>query len=129
MLVYRGIPQQIGYGLGSIFASIFRRAVPIVKRGMTYLGRKAVEGAVSTARDVLTGENLRSAARRNFHKSGNDILDTGYKYAKSRMTGRGMKRKRKCQKSANRNKKRKLGKKRIRRKKRRRTSGGLKKKK
>ena len=105
MQYYRGIRYQRGRGLGSLFSSLFRQAMPIVKRGIRYLGKQALQGSLDTARDVMEGTDFKTAARRNLRSRGNNILDTSYKYAKNRMSGRGIKRKRKVKRSANKRRK------------------------
>ena len=49
---FRGARIQRGYGLGNFFKSIARFAIPMVKRGVKAVGKKALETAMSVGQDM-----------------------------------------------------------------------------
>ena len=65
----QGARFQRGYGLGSIFRGLFRWAVPHLKQGAKMLGKKALQTGVNVAQDVLAGENLKTAVKRQGKKA------------------------------------------------------------
>ena len=66
---FQGARFQRGYGLGSIFRGLFRWAVPHLKQGAEMLGKKALQTGVNVAQDVLAGENLKTAVKRQGKKA------------------------------------------------------------
>lgn len=58
---YKGRRRQRGYGLGSVFSSLFRRVAPLLKRGAMTLGKQALKTGVNVANDVLQGDNIGEA--------------------------------------------------------------------
>ena len=68
MSVFRGSPWQMGhgqmgYGLGGLFRSVARSVMPLVKSGAKALGNIALNSGVNFASDVLTGKNVKQAAK------------------------------------------------------------------
>ena len=61
---FHGARFQRGYGLRSIFRSLFRWAVPHLQQGAKMLGRKALQTGVSVKQDALAGENLKTATKK-----------------------------------------------------------------
>ena len=59
MLVFHGGQIQRGYGLGSFFSSLARRALPFLKQGAKALGRAALKTGINVAQDVLAGKNVK----------------------------------------------------------------------
>lgn len=57
MPVYQGVPRQYGYGLGSIFRTALRTAIPFVKpiagRAFQTLKREGLKQGIKFAKDVL----------------------------------------------------------------------------
>ena len=66
---FHGARFQRGFGLGSIFKGLFRWAVPHLKQGAKMLGKKALQTGVNVAQDVLAGENLKKAVKRQGKKA------------------------------------------------------------
>ena len=66
---FHGARFQRGYGLGSIFKGLFRWAMPHLKQGAKILGKKALQTGVNVAQDVLAGENLKTAVKRQGKKA------------------------------------------------------------
>lgn len=62
--VYAGIPGQRGRGFGQVLGSLFRSAVPLLKRGAIALGKKALATGVQVASDVAGGEDIKSSLKR-----------------------------------------------------------------
>ena len=55
---------QRGHGLGSLFGSLLRSAMPLIKRSAVALGKGALKTGVRIAGDVLSGQNIKTAAKR-----------------------------------------------------------------
>ena len=66
---FHGARFQRGFGLGSIFKGLFRWAVPHLKQGAKMLGKKVLQTGVNVAQDVLAGENLKTAVKRQGKKA------------------------------------------------------------
>ena len=63
--VFVGQPLQHGYGLGGIFRGLFSKAIPILKRGITRVGERALTAGARALADI--GENdtsLKTAMKR-----------------------------------------------------------------
>jgi len=50
MNFFRGYASQSGHGIGSMISSLFRRALPFLKRGLKFFGKHAI----GTAQNVFT---------------------------------------------------------------------------
>ena len=61
---FAGAQYQRGHGLGSLFGSLLRSAMPLIKRGSVALGKGALKTGVRIAGDVLSGQNIKTAAKR-----------------------------------------------------------------
>jgi len=83
-----GIPiyqpySQYGAGLGNIIGSLFRRAIPLLRKGASVLGRQALSTGGEILQDVIEGKNVKQAAKKR--EGGKELAITA---------ARGMKRKR-----------------------------------
>ena len=70
---FAGAQYQRGHGLGSLFGGLLRSAMPLIKRGAVALGKGALKTGVRIADDVLSGQNIKKAAKRRV----TDALLTG----------------------------------------------------
>ena len=52
----RGGRMQRGYGIGGMFKSLARIAIPLFKRGATAVGKRALKAATEVGQDVLEGK-------------------------------------------------------------------------
>ena len=52
---FRGMPYQRGAGLGSFFRSLFRMAVPVIKRAASSIGKQALASGANIAADLAEG--------------------------------------------------------------------------
>lgn len=59
---FRGARVQRGYGLGSMLKGIWKSAVPLLKAGTKYLGKRALQTGVNVAQDVMAGKSLKTAS-------------------------------------------------------------------
>ena len=82
---FKGDMVMRGHGLGSLFSSLFRRALPFIKTGAKYIGRKAAESGARVLDDVLEGNSPKVAFRNNAKRMGRELLID----AKKKMKGRG----------------------------------------
>ena len=49
---------QRGYGIGGMFKSLARIAIPLFKRGAKAIGKRALKAATEVGQDVLEGKNV-----------------------------------------------------------------------
>ena len=61
---FAGAQYQRGHGLGSLFGGLLRSAMPLIKRDALALGKGALKTGVRIAGDVLSGQNIKTAAKR-----------------------------------------------------------------
>ena len=54
----RGGRMQRGYGIGGMFKSLARIAIPLFKRGAKAVGKRALKAATEVGQDVLEGKNV-----------------------------------------------------------------------
>ena len=93
--VYVGVPYQRGHGIGSFLGGLFRRVLPLLKRGAKALGREALRTGMNIASDMTTNnipfkESLKSRVREtgeNLKRKAEEKIDSlmegsGYNYAK-----------------------------------------------
>lgn len=114
---YSGARYQKGHGwFGRIVSG---GLVPILRRVLPYLGKRALETGVGLANDVMEGENFKSSARKRFKAAGKRL--EGDALARVRqMTGGGVRRRKKARKTKISHKKNKRSKAKAPKRKRRR---------
>lgn len=91
---FKGASIQRGYGLGSMFRSLFRTFVPLLKTGAKTVGEKALNTGIGVAQDVLAGKNLRTAAIDRARQAGQELKSQALNAANDAFktqSGRGMK--------------------------------------
>ena len=54
---------QRGYGIGGIFKSLARIAIPLFKRGAKAIGKRALQAATEVGKDALEGKNVIKSAK------------------------------------------------------------------
>lgn len=95
MNVFRGSRFQRGHGLGSLFSSLLRGALPLLKTGAKYIGKRALSTGMKTAEDIMRGENPKEAFKKRLLMEGEDMLNDVSRFTKKRkrrnrnMKGRG----------------------------------------
>ena len=72
--VFKGGRYQKGYGLGSIFGSLIKSALPIVKQGIKAIGKTALSSGLKVASDGLRGRNLKESFQEHVQDAGNELL-------------------------------------------------------
>lgn len=72
---YQGSSHQRGYGLGGLFRSFFRAAVPLFKSGAKAVGKQLFHSGVDLLNDVTKGQDVKAAAKRRFKEVGNILTD------------------------------------------------------
>jgi len=73
--VFEGAEFQRGHGLGSLFSSLFRSSLPLLKRAGLYLGKQAVRTGLDIAQDAVNNRNIGESAKEHFKSMGNRIVD------------------------------------------------------
>lgn len=64
LTAFHGARFQRGYGLGSIFRGLFRRAMPHLQQGTKVIGEKALQTSVQVAQDFVDEHNIKTAVRK-----------------------------------------------------------------
>ena len=70
---FAGARVQRGHGFGSLFGGLLRSVAPLIKRGALALGNRALKTGAQIAGDILSGENIRTAAKRRTKTAGRDL--------------------------------------------------------
>ena len=73
---FAGARVQRGHGIGSLFGGLLRSVAPLIKRGALALGNRALKTGAQIAGDILSGENIRTAAKRRTKTAGRDLLQS-----------------------------------------------------
>ena len=71
---FAGAQYQRGHGLGSLFGGLLRNAMPRIKIGAVTLGKGALKTGVRIAGDVLSGQNIKTAAKRRITDADRSML-------------------------------------------------------
>jgi len=72
--VFYGRKSQSGHGLGQIFSSLGRVALPFFKTAASYLGRKAVDTGKQILGDVIGGRNFKESLTERLKDTGRSVL-------------------------------------------------------
>ncbi|GBN60160.1 hypothetical protein AVEN_241298-1 [Araneus ventricosus] len=104
---YEGVSFQKGYGLGGIFRRLFRAALPFLVKGGKALGKEALITGTNVINDVVSGEDIKIAAKRRSKEAGKNLSRKAIGHVHSMMGKGKYKRKRKEQKRIISSKKRK----------------------
>ena len=70
---FRGARIQRGYGIGGIFKSLARIAIPLFKRGAKAVGKRALQAATEVGQDVLEGKNVIQSAKSRGKQAAGDV--------------------------------------------------------
>ena len=73
---FAGARVQRGHGFGSLFGGLLRSVAPLIKRGALALGNRALKTGAQIAGDLLSGDNIRTAAKRRTKTAGRDLLQS-----------------------------------------------------
>ena len=90
---HRGARFQRGYGIGGIFKSLARYAIPLFNQGAKVVGKRALQEATEVDQDVLQGKNVRESVKTNGGKVAKNFAEQGAKTLLCQ-TGHGRKRRR-----------------------------------
>ena len=69
-----GVKRSVGHGLGSLFGSQLRSAMPLFQRGAVALGKKALKTCAHITNAVLSGQNITMAAKHRVADAGKNML-------------------------------------------------------
>ena len=93
---YQGVPFQEGYGIGGLFRSLFRAAVPLFKSGAKAIGKQLFHSGVDVLKDITKGEDIKVAAKQRLKQAGQQLTDKAADKMKT-MIGSGKKSKKRKQ--------------------------------
>ena len=68
MIVYRSGRRQRGYGIGGLFSSFFRKALPFLKDGALTVGKNALGVASNVIHDAGRGGNVVASIKKHGKK-------------------------------------------------------------
>ena len=85
---FRGARIQRGYGIGGIFKSLARIAIPLFKRGAKAVRKRALQAATEVGQDVLEGKNVIESAKSRGKQAAGDVVKAA---ANKVIVGRGRK--------------------------------------
>ena len=85
---FRDARIQRGYGIGGIFKSLARIAIPLFKRGAKAIGKRALQAATEVGQDVLEGKNVIKSAKSRGKQAAGDVAKAA---ANKVIVGRGCK--------------------------------------
>lgn len=74
--VFKGATIQCGRGIGGFFSRVMRGAMPLLKSGAKTIGRQLIDSGANLAKDLISGEDFKRAATRNFSTGGRKLLST-----------------------------------------------------
>jgi len=72
-MVFHGGHFQRGYGLGSFFQSLARKAFPFLQKGVKSIGQATLNTGMNIAQDVLAGNNLKDSAQARLQQTANNM--------------------------------------------------------
>ena len=85
---FRGARIQRGYGIGGIFKSLARFAIPLFKQSAKAVGKRALKAATKVGQDVLEGKNVTESVKARGKQAIGDVTKAG---VEKLMSGRGRK--------------------------------------
>jgi hypothetical protein len=85
---FRGARMQRGYGIGGIFKSLARYAIPLFKQGAKVVGKRALQAATEVGQDVIQGKNVKESFKSRGKQVVSDVVENA---AKKVLTGKGRK--------------------------------------
>lgn len=71
---YSGLPVQHGRGFGQVLGSLFRSAVPLLKRGALALGKKALTTGARVVGDIASGEKLSTSLKDRLKQGAKEVF-------------------------------------------------------
>lgn len=82
---FAGSSTQKGAGIGSLLGGLFRSIFPVLKQGVSSVGREALRAGSHILADVASGEvPLDASVKQHFSEAGRNLMN--------KMRGRGIKR-------------------------------------
>ena len=73
--VFVGARMQRGHGIGSVLGGLFRSAVPLIKKGVSTLGKQALRSGLEFAGDLLQGKSAKEAAVERSREAAGNLLE------------------------------------------------------
>ena len=70
---FRGGHMQRGYGIGGIFKSFARYAIPLFKQGAKVVGKRALQAATEVGQDVIQGKTVRESFKSRGKEAASDF--------------------------------------------------------
>jgi len=93
---YQGATYQKGYGIGGLFRSLFRVAIPLFKSGAKAIGKQMLKSGVDLVNDVAQGVDVQTAAKQRLKEAGKVLANKATTKVRT-MIGSGKKNKKRKQ--------------------------------
>jgi hypothetical protein len=88
---FAGYAHQRGAGLGSVFKTLWRFAMPFAKSAGKAIGRQALKSGADIAQDVLRGEEVKSVVKKRVKQGASALTKKGSKRLMRKLqTGEGL---------------------------------------
>lgn len=87
--VYHGGPIQYGEGLGNLLSSLFRSALPLLKKGAATLGKTVLHTGADIMEDAMSGRNVKTSIKNRVRQAGRTLGSRAVGEARSRLTQKG----------------------------------------
>ncbi|GBN55826.1 Uncharacterized protein F54H12.2 [Araneus ventricosus] len=93
LIFYRGTAYQSEYGgVGGLFRSFFRSAIPLFKSGAKAIGKQILKSGLDVMSDISRGDKPKQAAQRRFKEAGKILTDKAASKVKTMIgSGKGIK--------------------------------------
>ena len=75
-----GINVFRGHGIGNILGGLFRSAIPVLKSAGKSILKTGAQTGLNVLNDVLSGESVKSAARKRSREAGKQLLNKAVGY-------------------------------------------------
>ena len=86
--VYHGGRMQTGHGLGNILGGLFKRALPLIKQGVSTVGKEIFHVGTDILGDALSGKNIKTSAKTRLKAAGKNLGKRAVTEAKARLSGK-----------------------------------------
>ena len=73
---YEGVAHQKGHGIGNILKGVFRSVGQVLPTVGKAIGQQALESGIGLAKDIIGGENIKSAIKRRALEGGKSLFQT-----------------------------------------------------
>lgn len=88
-VIYKGVANQRGHGIGSFLGGLFRSVLPLVSSGAKVIGREALNAGVGLLSDMVNTKPLDESIRSRFQEATTNLKRKADDKVNRVMTGSG----------------------------------------